>query len=596
MAEEIALDSMGDWHRTHYCGEIGAGQVGEEVVVAGWVHRRRDHGGVLFVDLRDRTGIVQLVFNPDINPTAFSRADLVHSEWVIAARGKVSFRPAGMENPHLATGTVEIYPDEVRILNTARTPPFYITDGDEVDETVRLRYRYLDLRRPALQRNIMLRHRIVKIIRDYFDSQGFLEIETPVLTKSTPEGARDFLVPSRLNPGTFYALPQSPQLFKQLLMVAGFDRYFQVVKVFRDEDLRGNRQPEFTQVDVEMSFPDRDEIFRHVEAMMAAVYKGAIGIEIKTPFPRMSWQEAMDRYGSDKPDLRFGMAFVDLAAAAGKSTFEVFRRALATGGQVKGVVVPGGAAWSRKTIDQMENVAKDNGAGGLAWAAWGPDGVRSPIAKYFPEGIEAMLRAAGAAVGDLLLVAAGPATVVARGLGAVRLAAARQAGLIPTDQLAFTWVIDFPLFSYSEEEGRLVAEHHPFTAPHAEDMDLIDKEPLRVRSWAYDLVLNGEELASGSIRIHRRDIQDKVFRALGFTQAEAQERFGFLLEAFEYGAPPHGGIALGLDRMVALMAGTSSIRDVIAFPKTTSGADLMVRAPATVDKEQLDELHIRVKM
>ena len=581
--------------RTHYCGELRREHAGSRVTLAGWVHRRRDHGGLIFLDLRDRTGLVQLVFHPD-QGEAYNLADAVRSEYVVAVRGRVERRPEGRVNPHIATGEVEVFPDEMKVLNPSKTPPFYIVDDCDADEVVRLRHRYLDLRRPDMQKNIILRHRIVKTVRDFLDSQGFIEIETPMLVRSTPEGARDYLVPSRVNPGRFYALPQSPQLFKQLLMVAGFDRYFQIARCFRDEDLRADRQPEFTQIDIEMAFVDKEDIMSLVETLVVEMFDKALGVKIEAPFPKITYAEAMLRYGSDKPDLRFGLEIRDITDLVRDSAFKVFAAAAQAGGRVRGLCVPGAGSMSRSELDGLSQKAVSLGAKGLVWVALGPDGVRGPASKFLSEKeVAGITQALGASKGDLLLIVAGQERTCATVLGALRLELARSIGLLPRDRdlWKFCWVTEFPLFEYSEEEKRLIACHHPFTAPMDEDMDLLKSNPQALRAKAYDLVLNGTELSSGSIRIHRRDIQEVVFDILGIGPEEAQRRFGFLLEAFEYGAPPHGGIAFGLDRTVMLMSGRDTIRDVIAFPKTSSGSCLLTGAPSEVDEAQLKELGIR---
>lgn len=608
------IESLGNFRRTHYCGELTRRHVGQEVALAGWVSRRRDLGGLIFVDLRDRTGLIQLVFSPteeaaDQTTDLYKKADLLRGEYVIAVRGVVQARAPGTVNPKLPTGEIEIRPRELKILNQAKTPPFYIQEELDVDETLRLKYRYLDLRRPNMQRNLILRHRAAKAVRDFFSAEGFLEVETPMLTRSTPEGARDYLVPSRVNPGKFYALPQSPQLFKQLLMVAGFDRYFQITRCFRDEDLRADRQPEFTQIDVEMSFVDQEDVLSLVERMISYVFREAAGIEVPTPFPRMTYAEAMDRYGSDKPDLRFGLPINDFSELLGQSDFRVFQQAVAAGGKVKGLVVPRAGSFSRKEIDELTKKIEVFGAKGLAWLVWeetaegstggGPAGnkVRSSFARFLaPETLTALIKEAGLNPGDLLLLVAGPAAVVSSSLGYLRLELGRRLNLVAEDEWRFLWVVEFPLFEYSEEEGRLVAVHHPFTSPAEEDIPLLATNPQAVRARAYDLVLNGVELGGGSIRIHRRDLQEKIFATLGLPPEEVQEKFGFLLEAFEYGTPPHGGIAFGFDRLVMLLSRSNTIRDVIAFPKTARATDLMTEAPSTVAARQLEELHLKVEL
>ncbi|WP_003541893.1 aspartate--tRNA ligase [Desulfotomaculum nigrificans] len=588
-------ESMHGLRRTHHCGELSKQHMGQEVVLMGWVQRRRDHGGLIFVDLRDRSGLVQIVFSPDVDEAAFKKAEAVRNEYVLAIVGKVQERPEGTANPNMVTGEIEVYAHTLRVLNRAKTPPFYIEDHIDVDENLRLRYRYLDLRRPEMQQSLIMRHRAAKSVRDFLDNHGFLEIETPMLTKSTPEGARDYLVPSRVNPGKFYALPQSPQIFKQLLMLAGMEKYFQIVRCFRDEDLRADRQPEFTQIDLEMSFVDADDVMSLMEQMIAKVCKDTIGLEIKVPFPRLSYQEAMDLYGSDKPDTRFDMELKDITPIAAKCGFKVFNSAAAAGGQVKGINAKGCAAFSRKEIDDLTAFVAVYKAKGLAYMMINEDGsVKSPIAKFFNEDeIAAIKDKLEAQPGDLLLFVADKPAVVAAALGALRLHLAQRLNLIPEDRWNFLWVIDFPLLEYDAEEGRYFAMHHPFTSPVEEDIPLLQTDPGKVRARAYDMVLNGVEVGGGSIRIHRRDVQELMFKALGLGPEEAKEKFGFMLEAFEYGAPPHGGIAFGFDRLVMLLTGKDSIRDVIAFPKTASATCLMTQAPDVVDPAQLVELHIR---
>nr|PZN71019.1 MAG: aspartate--tRNA ligase [Bacillota bacterium] len=595
-------ESIQGMKRTVFCGEVGEHLVDQEVVVNGWVQRRRDHGGLIFIDLRDRSGLVQVVFDAEeCGGEVFRKAEQVRSEYVLAVRGRLVRRAPDAVNPNIPTGRYEIRAQELRILNPSKTPPFYIQDNIDVDETVRLKYRYLDLRRPEMQRNLILRHRVTKAVRDFFDEHGFLEIETPMLTKSTPEGARDYLVPSRVNPGKFYALPQSPQIFKQLCMVAGLERYVQIVRCFRDEDLRADRQPEFTQIDVEMSFVERDDVLAITEQMVARVFREALGLEIATPFRRLTYAEAMARYGSDKPDLRFGMELVDISDVAAGCGFGVFRSAVESGGQVKGINAKGCGGYSRKQIDELTDFVKTYKAKGLAYIALGPGGeVRSPFTKFLTEAETAeILRRLRGEPGDLLLFVADQPDVVAAALGALRVEMGNRLGLRKPDEFSLVWVVDFPLLEWDEEENRFVAVHHPFTSPHPDDLDKVYKEGATreelasIRANAYDLVLNGVELGGGSIRIHQRPLQNRMFELLGFTPEEAQAKFGFLLDAFEYGAPPHGGIAFGLDRFVMLLAGRQTIRDVIAFPKTAKATCLMTDAPSEVSPKQLQELHIR---
>ena len=591
------MDTLAGMKRTHSCGALTAADAGTEVILCGWVSRQRDHGGLIFIDLRDRSGTVQLVFSPEINQAVLLKADGVRTEYVLSVRGAVRLRSPETVNPAMETGAIEVCGEEVRILNPAKTPPFYIQDNVDVDETVRLKYRYLDLRRPEMQHNLILRHRVAKTMRDFFDSRDFIEVETPMLTKSTPEGARDYLVPSRVNPGKFYALPQSPQIFKQILMVAGYERYFQIVRCFRDEDLRADRQPEFTQLDVEMSFVERDDVLAIMEKMIAEVFKVAIGAELSLPMRRLSYDEAMQKYGSDKPDLRFDMEIFDLSEAMRGSDFKVFESVLAAGGKIKGINVKGNAAIPRRELDGLVNYVGQYGAKGLAWIGYTAEGLKSQISKFFSEEqLEKIRLTAQAEEGDLVLIIADKPAVAVNAMGQLRLEMARRMNLIDPDKLAFAWVLDFPMFEYDEEEKRYVAMHHPFTSPRDEDIQYLETDPGRIKAKAYDMVLNGTEIGGGSIRIFQRDVQEKVFKAIGLTEEEANEKFGYLLEAFEFGTPPHGGIAFGLDRLIMLMAKRSSIRDVIAFPKTQSATDLMSQAPSEVSLRQLKELSIRTEV
>ena len=582
------------WKRTAHSLEITRERVGELVTLTGWVQRRRDHGGLIFVDLRDRLGLVQVVFNPHAGREALEAAHGLRNEFVIGVRGRVGLRPEGTENPALRTGELEVVAEELAVLGTSDPLPFVIEDETDVSEELRLRYRYLDLRRPTLRENLLLRHRVVLAARNFLSSEGFVEVETPVLTRSTPEGARDFLVPSRLNPGRFYALPQSPQLFKQILMVAGLERYFQIVKCFRDEDLRADRQPEFTQIDVEMSFVDTEDVMGVMERLVEALFREA-GIEAGAPFERLTYEEAVSRYGLDAPDTRFGLELGDLSTIVAKSGFRVFASALEAGGVVKALCVPGGAVLSRKDLDELTELAGTYGARGLAWVKVASGGWQSPIAKFLSEDERASITAAlRAGDGDLILFVADRAAVANRALGRLRLHLGRKLGLIPEGVYSFTWVTEFPMFEYDEDEGRHVAVHHPFTSPMEEDLVHLESSPLRVRSRAYDLVLNGVEIGGGSIRIHERALQEKMFSLLGIGPDEAQRRFGFLLNALRFGAPPHGGLAFGLDRMLAIMTGSPSIRDVMAFPKTQKAVCLMTEAPSEVDERQLLDLSLRV--
>jgi aspartyl-tRNA synthetase len=590
------IDLLGNLKRSDYCGDLKKKDVNREVTLLGWVQRRRDLGGLIFIELRDREGIVQVVFNPEVSSGAHEKAQSLRSEYVVGVKGTVVARPEGTANPKLRTGEIEVLANELKILNIAKTPPFPVEDEAEVAEESRLKYRYLDLRRPWLQQNLILRHKVAKEVRSYFDRSGFLEIETPMLTRSTPEGARDFLVPSRLSPGHFYALPQSPQLFKQILMISGFDRYFQIVRCFRDEDLRADRQPEFTQIDVEMSFVTVEDIRRAMEGLLAHIFKEVLGIALKLPFPVLTYDEAMNRYGVDKPDTRFGMELGDVSEALRSSSFQVFKEAIEGKGIVKAINVKGGSSLSRKEIDDLTHFVQNFGAKGLISAKVSSDGWQSSIQKFITEDErKAVDRVLNAAENDLLLFVAGPSKVVNQSLANLRLHLGEKLGLIPQEEYRFVWVLDFPLLEYDEAEGRYVAVHHPFTAPRDEDIPKLKDHPELVKAKAYDLVLNGSEIGGGSIRNHLREVQSLLFEKLGMSEAEARERFGFLLEALEYGTPPHGGIAFGLDRLVMILSHAGSIRDVIAFPKTQRGTCLMTDAPSRVDPKQLDELWIKVK-
>ncbi|WP_443654714.1 aspartate--tRNA ligase [Dialister invisus] len=590
------METMAGMHRSCGCGRVTAKDCGKELTLAGWVNTRRDHGGLIFIDLRDRSGIVQVVMSPQYGEDAFHKAEDVRSEYVLAIRGIVRERSPETVNPKMQTGKIEVVVSEMRVLNKAKTPPFYVEDGIDVDETVRLKHRYIDLRRPEMQRNLIMRHKIVHEMRQFLDAHDFLEVETPILTKSTPEGARDYLVPSRVNPGKFYALPQSPQLFKQLLMVSGLERYFQIARCFRDEDLRADRQPEFTQLDIELSFEDQDFILDLMEHMMQRIFKNVLNVDIQIPFKRITWDDAMNLYGSDKPDLRFDMHFYDISDLLRDTGFKVFRNVLDNGGIVKAITVKRDAAIPRRELDSLVDYVGNYGAKGLAWIGLNKDGsLKCQITKFLGEDkIREIGKFCEAENGDLILIIADKPKVVAQALGELRLEMARRMNLIDENEFCFRWVTDFPMFEYSEEDKRWVAEHHPFTAPRDEDVQYLLTDPSKVYAKAYDMVLNGVEAGGGSLRIYQEELQEKVFKAIGITHEEAQEKFGFLLDAFRYGAPPHAGIALGLDRLVMLMLRLGSIRDVIAFPKTQSAIDQMTQAPSEVVDMQLKELHIRV--
>jgi len=589
-------DKLGNMRRTHTCCELGVENVGTEVVLMGWVQRRRDHGGVIFIDLRDKNGLTQIVFNPEVSPNVHAKAHVIRSEYVIGIRGNVKRRLEGMTNPKLKTGEIEVFATELKILNAAETPPFIIEDHVDVSENIRLKFRHIDLRRPLLQKNIITRHKAAALIRQHLDDLGFIDIETPMLTRSTPEGARDYLVPSRVNSGMFYALPQSPQIFKQLLMISGFDRYYQIVKCFRDEDLRADRQPEFTQIDMEMSFVGEDDVMEITENMMVSLFRDVMEKNLQTPFPRLSYEDAVDRFGLDKPDIRFALELIDISDIVENAGFKVFSNAVKKGGIVKAINAKGCTDFTRKEIDDLTEFVTVYRAKGLAWIKVREDSWQSPIGKFFTDDEkQALEKRIDMQPGDLVFFVADQPKITNEALGQLRNFLGKKLGLIQEDSFSFVWVTRFPLLEFDENEGRNQALHHPFTAPLEEDYGLLEDDPLSVRSRAYDLVLNGSEIGGGSIRIHQRELQERVFGALGMDREAYEEKFGFLLSALDSGAPPHGGIALGFDRLTMILCGQPSIRDVIAFPKTQKAACLLTHAPAGADKTQLDELSLRIK-
>jgi aspartyl-tRNA synthetase len=591
------FDSLAGLKRTHTCGVLRAADEGREVVLMGWVQRRRDHGGLLFVDLRDREGITQVVFNPEINLEVHTKAGVLRDEYVLAVRGLVNLRPPDMVNPQLETGEIEVVVEELRLLNSSKTPPFELEDFRvDTSEALRLKYRYLDLRRPTIMQPILFRHRAAQVARRFLNEQGFIEVETPILTKSTPEGARDYLVPSRVQQGLFYALPQSPQLFKQLLMMAGLDRYYQLCRCFRDEDLRADRQPEFTQIDMEMAFVTEEDVYEVVEGLITALLDETIGVKVERPFPRLTFAESMARFGLDRPDTRFGLELTEVSNIVQESDFHTFKEVVAQGGMVKALCAPGLARLSRKDLDDLTDFAAVYGAKGLAWVKMTGNGWQSPLAKFFSDGVKnTLVNHLGAQEGDIFFFVADAPEVANTALGQLRLHLAQREGLIPEDTYNLVWVTDFPLLEFDLQEGRYVAMHHPFTAPQEDDIPLLESAPAKVRARAYDLVMNGQEIGGGSIRNFRRDVQELVFGVMGISHHEAEEKFGFLLEALDYGAPPHGGVAFGFDRLVAILSGVKSIREVIAFPKTQKAGCLLTKAPSRVETEQLLELGLRLE-
>jgi aspartyl-tRNA synthetase len=587
----LDIDTIGDWKRTNDCGSLRSDNIGHEVVLMGWVNRRRDLGKLIFIDLRDRFGLTQIVFDEEFDEISHEKAGILRNEWVIAVKGEVAPRLAGQENPDLPTGDIEVRVKALKVLNETRVPPFQVDGKIDASENLRLKYRYLELRRPALFHNLFMRHRIALGIRDYLDREGFLEVETPILTKSTPEGARDYLVPSRINKGSFYALPQSPQLFKQLLMMAGFDRYFQIVRCFRDEDLRADRQPEFTQVDLELSFTDEGGVMDVIEGMMVDTFSKILDYPVSRPFPRIEYNKALDLYGSDRPDTGFGMELMDVSDLLRSSTFKVFTRVIEEGGVVKAINVKGGASFSRKELDELGSMVTDSGAKGLFWAKLRPDGWQSTLNKFVPPDIRSALEERlGSIEGDLIIFVSDMAQIANKALGLLRIEISKRLDLVKDGAYSFVWVTGFPLLEYNRDEKRYVAVHHPFTAPIEEDVPLLAERPESVRARSYDLVLNGEEIGGGSVRIHNISLQNQIFRILGLGKEEVKEKFGFFLEALSYGAPPHAGIALGFDRLVAIMLGAESLRDVIAFPKTLRATCAATDAPSPVNKDQLAEL------